>query len=43
MPCLKCKENKKENTEEDLFNLPSDNVYLLFVSFCRFHKTFGFN
>ena len=37
MPCLKWKENRKEQTEEDLFNLSSDNVYLLFVSFARFH------
>ena len=43
MPCLKWKENSKENTEEALFNLSSDNVYLFFVSFCRFHKTFGLN
>ena len=35
--------NRKDCTEEDLFNLSSDTVYLLFVSFCRFHKTFGFN
>ena len=43
MPCLKWKENRKEHREEDLFNLSSDNVYLLFVSYGRFHKTFGFN
>ena len=43
MPCVKWKENKKEHTEEDIFNLSSDNVYLLFVSFDRFHKTFAFN
>ena len=43
MPCLKRKENREEHTGEDLFNLSSDNVYLLFVSFGRFHKTFAFN
>ena len=43
MPCLKWKENRKEHTEENLFNLLSDNVYLLFVSFVRLHKTFAFN
>ena len=35
--------HKKEHTEEDLFSLSSDNVYLLFVSLCRFHETFGLN
>ena len=29
MPCVKWKENKKEHTEEDIFNLSSNNVYLL--------------
>ena len=43
MPCLKWKENRKEHTEEDLINLSSDNVSLLFVSYGCFHKTFGFN
>ena len=43
MACLKWKENRKEHTEEALFNLSSDNVYLLFVSFGRFNKTFAFN
>ena len=43
MPCLKWKENRKEYTQEDLFNLSSYNVYLLFVSFVRLHKTFAFN
>ena len=43
MTCLKWKENRKEHTKEDLFKLSSDNVYLLLVSFCRFHKTFGLN
>ena len=37
------KRNKKEHTEEALYNLPSDNVYLLFVSFCLFHENFGLN
>ena len=37
------KKNRKEHTEEDIFNLSSDNVYLLFVSFGRFHKIFAFN
>ena len=43
IPCVKWKENRKEHTEEDIFNLSSDNVYLLFVSFGRFHKIFAFN
>ena len=43
MTCHKWKESRKEHTEEDLFNLSSDSVYFLFVSFCRFHKTFGPN
>ena len=43
MPCVKWKENRKEHKEEDMFNLSPDNVYLLFVSFGRFHKTFAFN
>ena len=38
MTYLKWKANKKEHTEEDLFNLSSNNVYHLFVSFCRIHK-----
>ena len=33
----------ERKTEEALYNLSSDNVYLLFVSFCRFHETFGLN
>ena len=37
------KQTEKEHTENDHFNLSSDNVYLLFVSFCRFHETFGIN
>ena len=41
LPYLNCKANRTEHAEEDLFNLSSDNVYLLFVSFCRFHKNFG--
>ena len=28
---------------EALYNLSSDNVSLLFVSFCRFHENFGLN
>ena len=43
MTYLKWKANTKEHTEEHLFNLSSDNVCLLFASFCRFHETFGFN
>ena len=43
MPCVKWKETKKEHMEEDIFNLSCDNVYLRFVSFGRFHKTFAFN
>ena len=31
------KQTEKEHTEEDHFNLSSDNIYLPFVSFCRFH------
>ena len=38
MPCLKWKENKREHREEDLFNLSSDNVYFLFVSYGRFQQ-----
>ena len=34
---------RKEQLEEALYNLLSDNVYLLFVSFCRFHENFGLN
>ena len=34
MTCLKWKANRKEHTEEALFNFSSDNVYLLFGSFC---------
>ena len=37
---LNWKENTKENTEETLCNLSSDNVYLLLVSFRRFHEIF---
>ena len=37
------KQTEKEHTEEDHFNLSSDNVYLLFVSFCRFHENFDLN
>ena len=33
----------KRSTEGGLYNLSSDNVYLLFVSFCRFHETFRLN
>ena len=33
MTYFKWKANEKEHTEEDLFNLSSDNVFLLFVSF----------
>ena len=40
---LKWKGKTKEHTEEALQNLSSDNVYLLFVSFCRFHENFGLN
>ena len=43
MPCPKWKENRKKRMDEDHFNVSSDNVYLLFVSFGRFHKTFVFN
>ena len=38
---LNWKGNTKEHREEALLNLSSDNVYLLFVSFCRFHENFG--
>ena len=34
------KQTEKEHKEQDLFNLSSDNVYLHFVSFCRFHENF---
>ena len=37
------KQTEKEHTEEDDFNLSSDNVYLLLVLFCRFHENFGRN
>ena len=37
------KQTEKEQTEEDHFNLSFDNVYLLFLSFCRFHENFGLN
>ena len=37
------KKTGKEHMEEDHFNLLSDNVYLLFVLFCRFHENFGLN
>ena len=37
------KRNTKEHTEEALYNLSCDNVYPLFVSFCRFHENFGLN
>ena len=40
---LNWKANRKENTEEALYNLSCDNVYLLFALFCRFHETFGLN
>ena len=32
-----------EHTDQALYNLSCDNVYLLFVSFCCFHITFGLN
>ena len=35
--------NRKEHTEEALYNLSYENVYLLFLSFCRFHETCGLN
>ena len=35
------KQTEKEHTEEDHFNLSSDNVYLLYVSFRRFHENIG--
>ena len=38
MSYVKGRADRTENTEEVLFNLSSDNIYLLFVSFCRFHK-----
>ena len=38
---LNWKANIKDHTEEALQNLSSDNVYLLFISFCRFHEFFG--
>ena len=40
---LSGKQTEKEHTEEDHFNLSSDNVYLLFVSFCRFHENCDLN
>ena len=40
---LNWKANRKDHTEEALHNLSSDIVYLPFVSFCRFHETFGLN
>ena len=40
---LSGKQTEKEHREEDHFNLSSDNVYLLFVSFCRFHVNFDLN
>ena len=43
MTYLNWKGNRKEHTEEALYTFSSDNVYLLFVSFCRFHETFGPN
>ena len=35
MTFLNCKGNRKEHTEEALYNLSSDNVYLFIASFCR--------
>ena len=43
MTYLNCKGNRKDHTEEALYNLSCDNVNLLFVLFCRFHETFGLN
>ena len=40
---LNWKANTKGDTEKALYNLSSDNLYLLSVSFCRFHETFGLN
>ena len=40
---LNWKVNRKEHTVEALHNLSSNNVYLLFVSLCRFHETFNLN
>ena len=37
------KQTEKEYTEQDHFNLSSDNAYHLFVSFWRFHENFGLN
>ena len=38
---INSKRNTKEHTEEAPKDLSSDSVYLLFVSFCRFHDNFG--
>ena len=40
---LNWKGNTKEHMEEALWNLSSDNVYVLLVSFCRFHANIGLN
>ena len=38
MSYVKWRANSEEHTEEALFNLSFNNIYLLFVSFCHFHK-----
>ena len=43
MTYLNWKANRKDHRQEALYNLSSDTFYLLFVSFCRFHETFGLN
>ena len=43
MTYLNWKANRKEHMEEALYNLLSENISLLFVSFSRFHETFALN
>ena len=38
---LNWKANRKEQLEEALYTLSSVNVYLLYVSFCRFYENFA--
>ena len=40
---LNWKVNRKEHTEEAVYKLSSDNVYLFFVSFCGSDENFGLN
>ena len=41
MTYLNCKANRKDNMEETIYNLSSDNVYFPSVSYCGFHETFA--